>query len=108
MNNFSKTYYTENLNITIRIKRDEFCSLGCRLTIKERHNKTYWGGMNRIVYTQFYNDKDMFRKYERKMMETKVPRKWIDEIMNDIRTNLLFEKVVLYQPIEKKMFWDQN
>lgn len=102
MKPFSKTYYTDKYNITIRIKRDEFCSMGCRLTIKD---KTRYVG-ERIVYTQFYNDKDMFRKYERRMIETKVPRKYVDEIMTDIRINLKFEKVVVYQPITNKMLWE--
>lgn len=101
MKPFSKTYYTDNLNITIRIKRDEFCSMGCRLTIKDKSR--YIG--QRIVYTWFYNDKDMFRKYERKMIETKIPRNTIIDIMEDIKINLMFEKVVMYQPIKTKMFW---
>jgi predicted SPOUT superfamily RNA methylase MTH1 len=105
MRTFSRTYYTEKLNITIRIKRDELCSMGCRLTIKDRMKRDYWG-MDRIVYSQFYNDKKMFTKYRRQMIETKVPGKVVNEIIDDIKMNLRFEKVVVYQPIETKMFWD--
>ena len=102
LKNFSKTYYTDNMIITIRIKRDMFDSMGCRLTIKERtqHN------IRRIVYTQFYNDKDMFRKYYRGMLDVKIPRTKIEEIMEDVKSNLKFEKVVTLQPINVKMFWE--
>jgi hypothetical protein len=40
------------------------------------------------------------------MIETKVPGKVVNEIIEDIKMNLRFEKVVVYQPIETKMFWD--
>jgi hypothetical protein len=50
--------------------------------------------------------KDMFRKYTRKMIETKVPRKIVDDIVEDIKLNLKFEKVIVYQPIKTKMLWD--
>lgn len=103
MKPFSKTYYTDKVNITIRIKRDEFCSMGCRLTIKD-NSRSYH---NRIVYTWFYNDKNMFRNYTRKMIDTKlIPRKDVDSIVEDIRLNLMFEKVIVYKPIETKMLWD--
>ena len=111
MKNFSKTYYTDDLHITIRIKRDELCSMGCRLTIKRKFGSSYHGSIynfNRLVYTWFYNDKDLFRKYERKMIETKVvPKTMIKEIMDDIQLNLKFEKVVMvtYQPITMKTLW---
>ena len=102
MKPFSKTYYTDTLNITIRIKRNELCSMGCRLTIKEI-GKYY---NHRILYTWFPNNKDMFKWYRRNMTETKIPKKTIDSIVEDIKINLLFEKVVTYQPITKKMLWD--
>ena len=106
MRTFSRTYYTEKLNITIRIKRDELCSMGCRLTIKDRTRSGMWRSFDRILYTQFYNDNKMFTKYRRLMIETKVPGKVVNEIIDDIKMNLRFEKVVMYQPIETKMFWD--
>jgi hypothetical protein len=106
MRTFSRTYYTEKLNITIRIKRDELCSMGCRLTIKDRTRCGMWRSFDRILYTQFYNDNKMFTKYRRQMIETKVPGKVVNEIIDDIKMNLRFEKVVMYQPIETKMFWD--
>ncbi len=119
MKPFSKTYYTDKLSITIRIKRNELCSMGCRLTIKDISNKTFRGA-NRILYTWFPNDKLMFDRYKKRMSnptkfswshsyepsKTKVPKSTINEIIDDIKKNLMFEKVVTYQPIEKKMFWD--
>ena len=105
MKPFSKTYYTDKLSITIRIKRNELCFMGCRLTIKDISDKTFRGA-NRILYTWFPNDKDMFKWYQRNMSKTKVPRTTINEIIDDIKKNLMFEKVITYQPIEKKMFWD--
>jgi hypothetical protein len=73
--------------------------MGCRLTIKL--------GSWRILYVQFYNDKNMFKNYKKNMIESKVPRKTIDEIIEDIKTNLMFEKVITYKLIEEKMFWNQ-
>jgi hypothetical protein len=117
MKPFSKTYYTDKLSITIRIKRHELCSMGCRLTIKDISNKTFRGA-SRILYTWFPNNKDMFGRYKERMTniskyswvdvssKTKVPRTTINEIIDDIKKNLMFEKVVTYQPIEKKMLWD--
>lgn len=102
MKPFSKTYRTDTMNITIRIKRHELCSMGCRLTIKD-NSRSY---CNRLVYTWFPNNKDMFKWYQRGMSEIKVPRTTINEIIDDIKINLMFEKVITYQPIEKKMFWD--
>ena len=102
MKPFSKTYRTDTMNITIRIKRHELCSMGCRLTIKA--NGTYFN--KRILYTWFPNNKDMFKWYRRNMTETKIPKKTIDSIVEDIKINLLFEKVVTYQPITKKMLWE--
>jgi hypothetical protein len=72
--------------------------MGCRLTIKL--------GSWRILYVQFYNDKNMFKNYKKNMIESKVPRKTIDEIIEDITTNLMFEKVITYKLIEEKMFWN--
>jgi hypothetical protein len=72
--------------------------MGCRLTIKL--------GSWRILYVQFYNDKNMFKNYKKNMIESKVPRKTIDEIIEDIKTNLMFEKVITYKLIEEKMFWN--
>jgi hypothetical protein len=100
MNTFSKTYYVDDLHITIRIKRYELCSMGCRLTIKQK--STY--DLHRILYTQFYNDKNLFREYEMGMVECKISRTTIDDIMKDVRTNLMFEKVVMYQPITNNVF----
>jgi hypothetical protein len=91
--------------------------MGCRLTIKDISNKTFRGA-NRILYTWFPNDKLMFERYKKRMSnisefswvsvspKTKVPKATINEIIDDIKKNLMFEKVVTYQPIEKKMFWD--
>jgi hypothetical protein len=88
--------------------------MGCRLTIKEI-GKYY---NHRIVYTWFPNDKLMFGRYKERMTniskyswvgvssKTKVPKKTIDSIVEDIKINLLFEKVVTYQPITKKMLWE--
>lgn len=107
MKPFQKTYYTDKLNITIRVKRDCFDSMGCRLTIKDR-TKRFCGDMDRIVYDWFYNDKDMFRKYYRRMLDVKVPRKDIEEIINDVKENLMIEEVVaiVYKKVSKKMFWE--
>jgi hypothetical protein len=103
MKPFSKTYHTDKVTITIRIKRNEFCSMGCRLTIKD-NSRCYH---NRLVYDWFYKDKDMFRKYTRKMIEIKlIPRKIVDSIVEDIKLNLMFERVIVYQPIKTKMLWD--
>ena len=105
MNTFSKTYYVDDLHITIRIKRYELCSMGCRLTIKRKlgFSRSYYN-FNRILYTSFYNDKNMFREYEMGMVECKISRTTIDDIMKDVRTNLMFEKVVMYQPITNNVF----
>lgn len=107
MKPFQKTYYTDKFNITIRVLRDCFDSMGCRLTIKER-NRKFNGHLNRVVYTMFYNDKDMFRKFRRGMLDVKVPRKTIDEIMDDVKENLMVEEViaVVYKKVTKKMFWE--
>ena len=99
MKTFSKTYYTDKFNITIRIKRDCLDCMGCRLTIKL--------GSWRILYVQFYNDRNMFKNYKKNMIKSKVPRKTIDEIIEDIKINLFFEKVITYKLIEEKMFWNQ-
>lgn len=109
MKPFSKTYYVKNLHVTIRIKRDEIHSHGCRLTIKRKLKKRkYSMGVHQrsILYTIFHNDKNLFENYERKMIECKVPKKTIKEIIKDIRTNLMFEKVVThtYQPITNNIF----
>lgn len=89
--------------------------MGCRLTIKDISNKTFRGA-NRILYTWFPNDKLMFERYKERMSnisefswvsvppKTKVPKVTIDEIIDDIKKNLMFEKVVTYQPIENKIF----
>jgi len=107
MNTFSKTYYVDNLHITIRIKRDELCFLGCRLTIKRKlgFSRSYYN-FDRILYTSFYNDMNMFREYEERMVECEIPRTTIDDIMKDIKTNVMSEKVVVvtYKPITNKMF----
>jgi hypothetical protein len=105
MKPFSKTYYTDKFSITIRIKRNELCMMGSRLTIKDISDKTFRGA-NRILYTWFPNDKLMFGRYKKRMTETKVPKTMVDEIIEDIKNNLMFEKVITYQPIEKKMFWN--
>ncbi len=107
MKPFHKTYYTDKFNITIRVKRDCFDSMGCRLSIKDR-TKKFNGHLDRIVYSWFYNDKDMFRKYFRKMLDVKVPRKTIDEIIDDVKENLMIEEViaVVYKKVTKKMFWE--
>lgn len=105
MNTFSKTYYTDKLNITVRIKRDELCSMGCRLTIKDRTRCDVWRTFYRVLYTQFYNDKRMFTKYRKQMIETNVPGKVVKEIIDDIKMNLMFEKVVVYQPVKTKPLW---
>jgi hypothetical protein len=105
MNTFAKTYYTDKLNITVRIKRDELCSMGCRLTIKDRTKCGVWRSFDRILYTQFYNDKKMFTKYRNEMIETKVPAKTVKEIIEDIKINLMFEKVVVYRPVNTKPLW---
>lgn len=118
MKPFSKTYYTDKLSITIRIKRNELCFMGCRLTIKDISNKTIRTG-GKILYTWFPNDKHMFDEYKKRMAnpakfswsrihqpsKTRVPKATINEIIDDIKKNLMFEKIVTYQPIEKKMFW---
>ncbi len=70
MKPFQKTYYTDKFNITIRVKRDCFDSMGCRLTIKDR-TKSFNGHLVRVLYTWFYNDKDMFRKLLRGMLDVK-------------------------------------
>jgi hypothetical protein len=49
----------------------------------------------------------MFKNYKKNMIKSKVPRKTIDEIIEDIKINLLFEKVITYKLIEEKMFWNQ-
>jgi hypothetical protein len=100
MKPFSKTYYVGDLHITIRIKRDELCLMGCRLTIKQKC--TY--NLYRILYIQFYNDKNLFREYEKGMVECKIPRTTIDDIMKDIKINLMSEKVVTYKPIKNITF----
>jgi len=101
MKPFSKTYYTDKLNITIRIKRDCLDSTGCRLTIKL---KTEYGGFIRIVYDWFSNDKNMFRTYQKKMIKVKVPIKTIDDIIEDIKKNLFFEKIITYKQINNKLW----
>ena len=106
MNTFSKTYYTDKLNITIRIKRDELCSMGCRLTIKDRTRKYSWSSIDRLVYTFFYNDKKMFSNYRKEMIQVKIPRKIVDEIIEDVKISLNYKKVVTYEPIGTKMIWE--
>jgi hypothetical protein len=107
MKPFQKTYYTDKFNITIRVKRDCFDSMGCRLTIKDR-TKSFNGHLVRVLYTWFYNDKDMFRKLLRGMLDVKVSRKTIDEIIDDVKENLMVEEViaVVYKKVTKKMFWE--
>ena len=106
MDTFSKTYYTDKLNITIRIKRDELCTMGCRLTIKDRTRRDIWRNFDRIVYTWFYNDKKMFKNYRDELVKVRLPRNQIKEIIDDVKTNLMYKKVVTYEPIDKKMIWD--
>jgi hypothetical protein len=108
MKPFQKTYYTDKFNITIRGMRDCFDSMGCRLTIKDRTQKKFNGHLVRVVYTWFYNDKDMFRKLFRKMLDVKVPRKDIEQTIDDVKENLMVEEVVavVYKRVTKKMFWE--
>lgn len=101
MKTFAKTYYKDNLNISIRIKRDERCPMGARLTIKDMSRNF----CQRIVYSWFYNDKNMFSNYRRKMKETEISSNTIDEIIEDIKTNLMFEKVITYVPTNAQIFF---
>jgi hypothetical protein len=105
MNTLAKTYHTDDFIISVRIKRDEICYSGCRLTIKDKNNISF-RGPSRIVYTGFLNDKYMFDNCKREMKRVKVSKKTIDEIIDDIKGNLLFEKVVVYQPIKTKLPWN--
>jgi hypothetical protein len=103
-NTFAKTYYVGNLNISVRIDREAFCWGGCRLTIKDR-NKRGVLGFDRLVYTMFPNDKKLFTRYQNLMKKVNVPNMDIKEIVEDIKVNLMFEKVVMYKPISTKMDW---
>jgi hypothetical protein len=105
MNTFAKTYHTDDFIISVRIKRDEMCYWGCRLTIKDKNNISF-RGPSRIVYTGFLNDRYMFDNCKREMKKVKVPKKTVDGVIDDIKGNLLFEKVVVYQPIKTKLPWN--
>lgn len=105
MNRFSKTYHTDGFIVSVRINRDEMCQWGCRLTIKDK-NEMWINGPRRIVYTGFLNDRYMFDNCKREMKRVKVPKKIVDGIIDDIKGNLLFEKVVVYQPIKTKLPWN--
>lgn len=105
MSIFAKTYRTDDFIISVRIKRDDICYYGCRLTIKDKNKYSFLGGLDRITYTGFLNDKHMFDNCKREMKKVKVPKKTIDEVIDDIKGNLLFEKVVIYQRIKTKMPW---
>jgi hypothetical protein len=107
---FAKTYYTDKLNISVRIDRESFCWSGCRLTIKDRINRRYVGfgrsgEVDRIVYTWFPNDKHLFKCYREEMKKVKIPNKDIKEIIDDMKSSLMYEKVVVYKPISSKMSW---
>lgn len=113
MKPFSKTYYTDKFNITVRIKReiDEMTNYAARLSVKKRIKwnvgpNSYYK-LDRIVYTYFANDKNMFKKYKDSLKRAKVPKKTRDEIILDIRRNLFFEEVTTYVPLEKNEFLKQ-
>jgi len=107
---FAKTYYTDKLNISVRIDRESFCWAGCRLTIKDRTKRRYMGfgqlgEADRIVYTWFPNDKRLFARYREEIKKVNVSNKDIKEIIDDMKSSLMYEKVVVYKPISTKMDW---
>ena len=104
MKAFNKLYRTDKLRITVRIKKHELCSMGCRLTIKEKTRFLPPYNYKRTVYIQFYNTKDRFENYEKELNKANVPVDTINEIMEDVRNNPPIKDFVIPKLLEEKFF----
>lgn len=105
MNKFSKTYYPDKYNISVVIRRDSFSWMGCRIRIKMRKENQVTG-FDHLLLRTFPNDDKMFKRIEKCIDKTDIPKKDVKKIVEDIKRNVMFEKVVTFKPLNGKMSWE--
>jgi hypothetical protein len=81
MNQFKKTYKTDDFRIRIQIS-----DTSDRLTIYECENNVLT--INRIKYEWYFDRKNLVDNMVKDLVDVDVPFKTICEVMNDVKFNL--------------------